>query len=196
MPDPLSTSAGVVGIAVPALHFTRLLIDDVKSLLDAPIAIQRLRDDLISLETAYESLQSIPEADWTTLGGNIATQAQAAVAFCEGICKSQHEDLQRWTKHSEGGTFSKRDRITVGFFKKQQLRALSDQLQGTKLTFTFVVNLANLYVICVVGKVCTSTDVHIGIVSSEAAKPLKRQAGRSLPRLRKSKDPHAQLTIH
>jgi len=28
--DPLSTAAGVVGIAVPALHGTRLLFDEVK----------------------------------------------------------------------------------------------------------------------------------------------------------------------
>lgn len=153
MPDPLSASAGVVGITVPALHFTRLLIDDVKTLIDAPRVIQRLRNDLVSLETAYGSLQSISEADWATVGGNIATQAQAAVTSCEDLCQSQHEDLQRWTKHSEGGTLSKRDRITVGFFKERQLRAMSDELQATKLTFTSVVSLANLYDTCLVGKV-------------------------------------------
>ena len=36
MADPLSITASVVGITVPALHGTRLLLDDLERLKDTP----------------------------------------------------------------------------------------------------------------------------------------------------------------
>jgi hypothetical protein len=35
MADPLSIGAGVVGIIVPAVHGSRLLLDDIQSIIDA-----------------------------------------------------------------------------------------------------------------------------------------------------------------
>ena len=50
MVDPLSVAASVVGIIVPALHGTRLLLDDLERLKDAPKTVKRLTDDVRSVE--------------------------------------------------------------------------------------------------------------------------------------------------
>lgn len=42
MADPLSIAASVVGVTVPALHGTRLLLDELQNLKDAPKAVKRL----------------------------------------------------------------------------------------------------------------------------------------------------------
>ena len=46
MADPFSIGAGVVGIIVPALDGTRLLLDDLQCIIDAPRAIETLKEDL------------------------------------------------------------------------------------------------------------------------------------------------------
>jgi hypothetical protein len=46
MADPLSITASIVGIIVPALHGTRLLLGDLQQLNDAPKTIKRLTDDV------------------------------------------------------------------------------------------------------------------------------------------------------
>nr|POF13874.1 hypothetical protein CFP56_02898 [Quercus suber]POF13879.1 hypothetical protein CFP56_02903 [Quercus suber] len=147
MSDPLSISAAVVGIAVPALHATRLLLEDVNSLIDALKAMQRLREDLVAVEAAYQSLQSIKDSDWSTLGGDMTVLTKSTISACEHSCTSLHSDLKRWTKNSHGETLSKRDRVNIGFFKERQLRATSDQLQATKLTLSSAVSMVTLYVV-------------------------------------------------
>lgn len=52
MVDPLSIAASVVGIIVPALHGTRLLLNDLQKLKDAPKAVKRLVEDVHSVDTA------------------------------------------------------------------------------------------------------------------------------------------------
>jgi hypothetical protein len=42
MADPLSITASAVGIIVPALHGTRLLLEDLQQLKDAPKTVKRL----------------------------------------------------------------------------------------------------------------------------------------------------------
>lgn len=97
MSDPLSVSAAIVGIVVPALHGTRLLIDDVKRITNAPYVIQRLQTDLDSTCLALESLRAIDETKWQLLGAAIAEQSKDAVKACESACDRFRSDLQRWT---------------------------------------------------------------------------------------------------
>jgi hypothetical protein len=63
MTDPLSIAAGVVGIIVPALHATRLLLEDLQQLKDAPKAVKRLVGDVHSIDTALELLKGIEERE-------------------------------------------------------------------------------------------------------------------------------------
>jgi hypothetical protein len=52
MTDPLSITASIVSITVPALHGIRLLRQDLQQLKDAPRTLQDLADDVRSVETA------------------------------------------------------------------------------------------------------------------------------------------------
>lgn len=56
MVDPLSITASVVGVVVPALHATRLLLEDLQQLKDAPKTVKRLAEDVHSVDAALELL--------------------------------------------------------------------------------------------------------------------------------------------
>ena len=144
MAEALSVAAGVTGLVVPALHGIRLLLDDIQKIVDAPTLVESLKQDLTSLDTTLESLKAIKDAVWTTLGDTIATQSKTAISTCKTACETFHSDLQRWTRRSQGGKLSWRDRAKVGFFKEHQIKAISEHLQSCKLTCNNVVGIATL----------------------------------------------------
>ena len=144
MPDPLSIAAGVVGVTVPALHGARLLLDDLWKIADAPKAVESLKADLTSIDTALQSLQTIKDHQWELLGKPIADQSKTAISNCKTACASFHSDLRRWTRHSTEGKLSWQDRTKIGFFKERQMKAISEELQICKLSFSLVVGIATL----------------------------------------------------
>lgn len=145
MADPLSIAMGVVGIVVPALHGTRLLVNDVKQIINAPEAIQALQEDLDSTVLALESLKVIPEPEWQSLGLTLAEQSNDAVRTCGSACDGFRNDLHRWTRRSRGGDLSWRDRANIGFFKEKQIRAMSEHLRSCKLVCSSVAGMGTLY---------------------------------------------------
>lgn len=145
MADPLSITASVVGIIVPALHGTRLLLEDLQQLRDAPKIVKRLVEDVHSIDTSLKSLQSVKDREWESLGVAIAEQSKTTISICTQACEVLRIDLQRWTKHSEDGELAWQDRVNVGFFKQGQIKAMSEQLQNCKLTINSVVSIATLY---------------------------------------------------
>lgn len=142
MTDPLSITAGVVGIIVPALHGTRLLLEDLQQLKDAPKTVKRLMEDVRSVDTSLKFLQSMEEREWESLG--VAEESKTVISSCTQACDVFRTDLQRWTKHSEDGKLAWQDRTNVGFFKQGQIKAMSEQLQNCKLTINSVVGIATL----------------------------------------------------
>ncbi|KAG4430486.1 hypothetical protein IFR05_014029 [Cadophora sp. M221] len=144
MADPLSITASVVGIIVPALHGTRLLLEDLQQLSDAPKTIKRLTDDVQSVHTTLELLRGVEDGDWKSLGQNVAEQSKATISSCTQACILFRADLQKWTRHSEG-KLTWLDRANVGFFKKDQAKAMSEQLQSCKLAINLIVGVATLY---------------------------------------------------
>jgi hypothetical protein len=145
MADPLSVTASIVGLVVPALHGTRLLLNDLEALVQAPKAITRLKEEVKSLDLALGSLRNIDEGEWKTLGATVATQAKATIQSCTQAYDGFRVDVEKWTKHSTDGTLGLRDRAKVGFFKQKQVKGMSEQLQNSKLAITEVVSIATLY---------------------------------------------------
>ncbi|KAG9246434.1 hypothetical protein BJ878DRAFT_581340 [Calycina marina] len=115
--DPLSITASAAGIIVPALHGTRLLLEDMQQLKDAPKTIKRLTEDVHSVYTALELLRGVGSGDWKSLGQNVAEQWKT-----DGL-----------------------DRANAGFVKKNEAKAMSEQLQICKLAINFIVEVAPLY---------------------------------------------------
>jgi hypothetical protein len=146
MADPFSIGAGVVGIIVSALHGTRLLLDDLRCIIDAPRAIETLKEDLYSVEMALTSLQAVKNVEWELLGNTVAEQSKATINTCTKACDMFRADMQRWTKHSDEGKLSWQDRANVGFFKQRRIKAISDQLQTCQISINSVVGIAILCV--------------------------------------------------
>jgi hypothetical protein len=144
MADPLSITASAVGIIVPALHGTRLLLEDLQQLNDAPKTIKRLIDNVHSVHTTLELLQGVEDGDWKSLGQSVADQSKATISSCTQACNIFKADLQKWTRHSEDGKLTWIDRVNVGFFKKDQAKAISEQLQSCKLAMNLIVGVATL----------------------------------------------------
>lgn len=144
MADPLSITASAVGIIVPALHGTRLLLDDLHQLKDAPKTVKRLAENVRSVDTALKLLQAVEEREWDILGTGIAEQSKTTISSCTQACNLFRADLQRWTRHSGDGKLAWQDRASVGFFKQGQIKAMSEQLSSCKLTINSVVSIATL----------------------------------------------------
>ena len=141
MADPLSITASVVGVFVPALHVTRLLLEDLQQLKDAPKTVKRLGEDVQSVDTALKLLKGIEEREWGLLGEDVAKQS---ISSSTQACNLFRVDLQKWTRHSEDGKLVWLDRANVGFFKKDQVKAMSEQLQSCKLAINLIVGVATL----------------------------------------------------
>lgn len=106
MANPLSITASVVGIIVPALHGTRLLLEDLQQLKDVPKTVKRLVEDVYSVDTSLKLLQNVENREWESLGVAIAEQSKTTISSCTQACDVFGTDLQRWTKHSEAGKFA------------------------------------------------------------------------------------------
>ncbi|KAF2189128.1 hypothetical protein K469DRAFT_626006 [Zopfia rhizophila CBS 207.26] len=144
MADPLSIAASVVGVTVPALHGTRLLLDDLQKIKDAPETVQRLKDDVRSVDMALTSLRAVKNQDWEPLGASVAEEAKTTISTCTGACDLFRTDLHHWTRHSDG-KLTWQDRANVGFFKQGEIRTMSEQLQNCKVTISSVVGIVTLY---------------------------------------------------
>lgn len=145
MADPFSIATGVVGIVIPALHATRLLLDDLRKISEAPSTVKALRDDVGFVEGTLESLKAVSQPQWTALGTTVAEQSEHAIASCTASCTEFRADLQRWTRHSTGGDISWRDKASLGFFRESQIKAMSEQLQKYRATLTLVISTATLH---------------------------------------------------
>ncbi|KAF1935662.1 hypothetical protein EJ02DRAFT_484084 [Clathrospora elynae] len=130
MADPLSITASVVGVTVPALHGIRLLLEDLQQLKEAPKTVKRLLEDV---------------QEWDLLGASVVEESKITISNCTQACNLFRTDLQHWTRHSKGGKLAWQDRTSVGFFKQSQIKAMSEQLQNCKLSINSVVSIATLY---------------------------------------------------
>lgn len=144
MVDPLGTAAGVVGIVVPAMHATRLLLDDLEKIRGAQATVEGLEKELRGVILATESLNVVKPSELESLG--VAKQSLSAIKTCDEACEAFSKDLRRWTKHSEDGKMSWRDRINVGFFQDENIKSLSTRLQTCKTTLILAVSTATLFV--------------------------------------------------
>ena len=144
MAEALGLAASVLGVVVPALHGTRLLLDDLQKFMNAPKAGKRLEDDVRSVEAALATLKAIEEREWDSLGTHVAEQSKATISSCTQACSLFRTDLHRWTIHSENGKLEWRDQAKVGFFKQGQMKAMSEQLQNCQLSINNVVSIATL----------------------------------------------------
>lgn len=117
MAEPFSIAAGVVGVAVPALQGLKFFLDDLQKLKDAPKTVRRLQEDVHSVEMALSTLQAVEDREWQSLGLTVAEESKATISIRAKACDQFRANLQHWTRHSEDGKLTVKDRAKVGFFK-------------------------------------------------------------------------------
>lgn len=144
MADPLSFTASVMSITVPALHGVRLLLEDLQQLKEAPKTVKRLLEDVQSVDTSLKLLQGVEKREWDLLGPSVLEELKTTISSSTQACSLLRTNLQRWTRHSEGGKLAWQDRTSVGFFKQGQIKAMSEQLQNCKFSINSVVSIATL----------------------------------------------------
>lgn len=143
MAEPLSIAASVVGIVVPALHATRLLLDDIQNLKEAPSTVLRLAEEARSVEAALTALKAVDDSEWEKLGAEVAEETKKTISVCTEACAKFRASFRRWTRTSDK-KLAFTDRAKIGFFKQTQVKVVAEHLQNCKSSITSVVSMATL----------------------------------------------------
>jgi hypothetical protein len=143
----LETAAGIVGISVAAWEVACALKKDIERIVNAPKVIKSLRDDLAALTDSLNSLKKITEVQWQQLETGLSDRSKTALQRCSSVCDAMRRDLMAWTKRSTDDQLSWRDRTGIGLFKERQVKALAEELQSCKSTFTNVIAVMTLCVL-------------------------------------------------
>lgn len=145
MADPVTLGLGIAGVVGPALHVSRLLLNDLRDIKDAPKNIQALTGGIDSLTRALTSVESIPDGEWASLGPSVIEDAKSTISQSTATCQRFNEDVQGWTHRSQDGSLSWLNRSKIGFFKKAQMKSMSGEIQTCYTKITSVVSTATLY---------------------------------------------------
>ncbi|KAI7768307.1 hypothetical protein LZL87_013927 [Fusarium oxysporum] len=140
--DPLSITSGVIGVAVPALQCVQQLRKTIQAILDAPTEITSLGEELLTIEQAITSVQAVSDQQWRSLGDPVVTQSKTGMNLCRKSCSKFQAAIDHWTRHSEDGKLSWRDRTTIGLFRQDHIKSTSSQLENCKSTLTSIVSIA------------------------------------------------------
>ncbi|TIA35419.1 hypothetical protein D6C78_06141 [Aureobasidium pullulans] len=147
MADPLSITAGVLGIAATAAHSIHLLVELIDKIKDAPIAVQRSRDDLKFVESVIHTLRSELDgnanaAKWEQLIEG--SKLKQALKSLKGGCDSLNLTLMGLTKRSAPGEkLSFRDGINL-VLHSSKLDQLSLQLSSCKQNVLLAISACNM----------------------------------------------------
>jgi hypothetical protein len=146
MAEAIGVVSGIVGIVDVALHIIRKVVDDVRNIHDAPDVLKGLQSDLSLADRALDSLRDIDDSQWEFLGEVVVGHAKATITSCSEACSAFGADLQKWTKRSTDGKMSWRDRGNIGFFRQNQIKSMSQQLQNCHAMVTSLASTATLWV--------------------------------------------------
>ncbi|THV84101.1 hypothetical protein D6D27_08090 [Aureobasidium pullulans] len=147
MADPLSITAGVLGIAATAAHSIHLLVELIDRIKDAPIAVQQSRDDLKFVESVIHNLRS--ELDGNVNAGKWeqlieASKLKQALKSLKGGCDSLNLTLMGLTKRSAPGEkLSFRDGVNL-VLHSSKLDQLSLQLSSCKQNVLLAISACNM----------------------------------------------------
>lgn len=130
-----------------AIRGVRASIETVNAIADAPRTIQNLRVDLEATEVILHRLEE-PANRQLVQQQQQSGGVQRALRHCEVTCTSLQDKLAQWTRHSNSasatsGGISKRDRLILGFFRKESIKAIRDELKDCREGVGFVVEISS-----------------------------------------------------
>jgi hypothetical protein len=150
MADPLSVTAGVVGITTFALQSVQQLTAFIESIRDAPEIITGIKEDLKAVESVLGSLgralqnKDLPAEIQESLDQN--ANIKVAVENCSKECARFRATLGHWMRHSTETKTFWWDRVRAGYFGEKSTEAFLRRLGASKATVSVALNSAILYV--------------------------------------------------
>lgn len=147
--EPLSITAGTIGITTFAITSIRSLHDLIESLTEAKEVVQDISTslkDTLGVVNALQELQ-LPDANILAAAKRDLERAGVgdAVERCGTVCNAFKGKLEKWTKHSSPQKWSLRDRLTVGLWNKERIQTLRISVQSCQSTVQFAVQTTQLY---------------------------------------------------
>jgi hypothetical protein len=92
--DPLSITASVVSITVPALHGIQMLLEDLQQLKEAPKTVKRLLEDVLSVDTSLSLLRGVEDREWDLLGASVVEESKTTISNYTQACNLFRANLQ------------------------------------------------------------------------------------------------------
>ncbi|KAK5077368.1 hypothetical protein LTR70_010306 [Exophiala xenobiotica] len=143
MPDPLSVTAGVVGIAAAAIHSIHKLKDCIKKISEAPETLRNITQDLSAVETVLERISSasedsrLPDELKNLL---INEKLKSVLKDCEKRCEKFQNTVDNWMKHSSNDKVFWWDKVRAGYFGEAKIKTFVAQLDAYKATITMALS--------------------------------------------------------
>jgi hypothetical protein len=149
--DPLSMTASVIAVAGFAWTSSKALYDVVDGLVDAPQAIDNIKNDLVAVQAVLKSLTQVLDDKQSTTLDPVLRQIGIDVALrgCSAVCDDFTATIAKYTTHSTETKFSKRDRLMVTF-RKSKITTFTERLHICKETINLALTSATLCVILVI----------------------------------------------
>lgn len=146
--DPLSITAGAIGITQFAISNIAQLYDTINNLAEAEEVTQDIASTLEGIQRPLAALENLAISDPLIY---IAAKADLektgiveAVNNCGQACANFADNLRRWTKHSTTTKLSLRDRFSVGVWNKEKIRTFRIQVQSCQDTAQFAITSTQL----------------------------------------------------
>jgi hypothetical protein len=146
--DPLSITATAIGITTFAITSIKQLHDIINDVAEVKEVIHDISASLTDILVPLDSLRELHVPDSSISAAVKADLEKAGVAGavnkCGDLCDDFSKRLKKWTKHSSGAKLSLRDRLTVGLWNKEKIRALRTSIQSCQSTVQFAVQTTQL----------------------------------------------------
>ena len=148
--DPLSITAGVVGITAFATTSIQQLHTLIHDLTEGEDVVQDVVSHLDGIERPLAALKQLSIEDGATSVTVKEDLKEAGVAEavnkCGDACDEFGKNLKKWTKHSSSAKLALRDRLSIGVWNKEKIRAFRMQLQSCEAVVQFAVTSTQLSV--------------------------------------------------
>ncbi|KAJ5660889.1 uncharacterized protein N7484_000261 [Penicillium longicatenatum] len=149
--DPLSITAGALGITEFALSSIHHLRELIKGLEEANDVVQDVVSNLGAIQHSLSALKDLQMSNNViyvdTKEDLKKTGVAEAVNKCGQACADFSNKLEQWTKHSSTTKLSLRDRLTIGLWNKEKIQTFRTQVHSCQAIVHFAIDSATLMIL-------------------------------------------------
>lgn len=132
--DPFSITAGVLGITSFAAGSISELRTTLNNIAEAEDVVRGISSSLDAIQRPLSSLSQISISDETTFNATKkdldAAGVAEAVNQCGAACDKFSRNVKNWTRHSQPGALSFRDRFAVGLWNQEKIRTFEARVKS------------------------------------------------------------------